>query len=556
MKLWKRWHLGRGVVAAGAGLLLIAGLATPASAATRPFNAQVVAGNIAIGSAANVDIAGTPACSDGEDNEYDAPFTPTKDTLIDFPADPQCSSPFDNDEKLGGFQAAVPITLTGTIDDSTGAFSVPASNFSFPATTLTITSPVPAFDANATTANSTVTGTLTAGGAMSFSSINLNFAIQLCIPAFGCTNPPPPYGTGPAWSANCNVTVNPPALNTSDPGYTDPETSKVWAGTPYFPSAGVATVVDTDFFIDTPADGSPPGAIPCAGLSGTFGLPSSTNDLAFQVMTNKAVGQAKSITVGNATVSEAGPDLIKGKPGLSKLTFPVTVNTAPLTDLTFNLSTVGAGAVESAKPAPANVDFTSLDGKVGKIKAGKTIGKVSVNVLSDSLTEGDESVILNISSPSDPSYTLVHSSALGTIHDRTAANKVSIYGGDTPEGSNAAIAPLKPATTTATFPLVMSTQQATDTTVTYCTQQITASPNTGKGKGLVIDDYSPIDCALPKSKIIKAGKLFSTITVKVNQDSTVEPDEAFAVVILNVAGSPATADAAHSAGIGLIKTDD
>jgi hypothetical protein len=535
----------RGVVAAGAAVLLIAGFASPASATTRNFNLNVVGGSISIGSTTN-DLGGGPACSDGDDNEYDAPFTPSKDGLIDYPADPECVSPFDNDEKTAGFQQAVPLSLSGTIDDVTGAFNVPASGLTFPDATLTLSSPLVVFVANSANADSAITGTLAPGGTMSFSSLDLSFHIKLCIADFGCTDPPPPYGTVAGnWTANCIVDVNPPNVTSADP-----------AGSPYFAAAGVATVADTDYTLPVPTDDSPAGTLPCAALAGSFGLPDTGADISLQVSTNKAIGQAKSITVGNGSVVEPGPN--GAKAGTAKITFPVTVNTPPGTDLTFSLATAGLGATESykAKPAPTDIDFKSLDGKVGKIKAGKTSGKVAVTVYSDSFTEGDELLLLTVSAPSDPSYTIVHGTALGTIHDRAAANTVSVYGGDVSEGSNAGASPTKPASVAAVFPLVMSAAQLTDTAVTYCTQPITASPNTGKGKTLVVNDYAPVDCAAPKTKVIKAGKLISAISIKVNQDSVKEPDEAFAVVIINVAGSSATANPAASAGIAQIKTDD
>jgi len=104
--------------------------------------------------------------------------------------------------------------------------------------------------------------------------------------------------------------------------------------------------------------------------------------------------------------------------------------------------------------------------------------------------------------------------------------------------------------------------------VTYCTSDVTAEGNdTSKPlTALKIKDYAPISCAAPKTKIIKAGKLTSSIAIKVNQDPTTEGDEALAVIIANVAsvdsvtllpvGGGPTADPAHSAGIGRIIADD
>jgi hypothetical protein len=552
MQLLKRWRLGRGVVAVGAGLLLVAGLATPAAAATQDFTATVVGGSLTLAPETGTNnLGGGPACSNGTDDEYDAPFTPTKDTLIDFGSDPQCSSPFDNDEKVAGFQKANPISLHGTIDDASGAFSL--STLNWPTTALTVSSPLgPVFVENSTTLDSPLTGTIAGGGAVTTTSSDFTFRTKICLAAgasCGGGNPPPPYGSGSNWSADCNIDVNPDTLGSADP-----------AGSPYNSPAGVATLADSSFGIPVPTDAAP-AAIPCAALAPGFGFPTTDNNdssIAIQLSTNKAVGQAKSITLGNATIIEPGPNTLTAKPGTAKLVFPVTLNTPSLVDVTFTISTVGLTATESQKPAIPTSDFTSMDGKIGKVPAGKTAGKISVTVNSDAAAEADEFLQVNISSLSDPTYSVVHGQALGTILDRAAGARVSIIGGDVSEGSNAGVSPIKPAFVQATTNLVMSQQQATDTLVTYCTQDITAeaSSTVKPITPASIKDYTGIPCSLPKVKTIAAGKLSSSIPVKVNQDTTVEPDEALAVVILNVSGSTATADPAHSAGVVRIMADD
>jgi hypothetical protein len=557
MHLFKRWRLGRSVVAVGAGLLLIAGLATPAAAVSQSFSATVIGGQVTLApETGSNSLGGGPACSNLKDDEYDAPFTPTKDTLIDYPADPQCATPFDNDERVNGFQLASPISLHGTIDDTTGVFSL--NTLSWPVTTLTVSSPVgPVFVENTTSLDAPLTGTLSGAGVATTVLSDFTFRTKICLAAgvsCGGGNPPPPYGSGTNWSADCNIDVKPDTLGTADP-----------AGSAYFGPGGVLTMADSSFGIPVPTDAGP-AAIPCAGLAAAFGFPTTDNNdssIAIQLSTNKAIGQAKSVTVGSGSVIEPGPNVLTSKAGTSKITFPVTVNTPPLVDLTFNIATSSFApapgwAIESQKPAIPNTDFTSLDGKVGKIKAGKTAGTVSVTVFSDALVESPELLIVSISGLSDPTYSLVHGAALGTINDNAGGAKVSVLAGDVSEGSNAGASPTKPATVSTTFPLVLSAQQLTDTVVTYCTMDVTAEGNdTSKPvTPAKIKDYAPVSCALPKTKTIKAGKMTSSVAVKVNQDSTVEPDEALAVVILAVSGSPATIDAAHSAGIGRIMADD
>jgi len=472
----KRLRLGRGVVGVAAGVLLIVGLAAPASATSRPFEGSVVGGSITLSASSGTNnFGGSPQCANATDDEY--PGDP-QDGLIDYPADPQCATPFDNDERTAGFQPAVGISMRGTIDDATGAFSVPAANLTFPKTTLYLTTPLPGFVVNETFADSALTGTIAPAGAVSFSSSDFTFHAQICL-GLGLTcngsaagpapNPPAPYGTGDTWSADCNIDVHPTNLNSSDPN-----------GSPYNAAGGVFTAADSDFGIPVPTDAGTVGvtqALPCSALAGGFGFPTTAgtannSQIAFQISTNKAVGQAKSITLGNGTVIEPGPN--GAKPGTAKVTIPVPMNTPSLTDTTLTLATIGAGATESQKPAVPNTDFASLDGKTLTIKAGKTSGKIGVTVYSDSLSEADEYVIVAVVGVSDPTYTLVHGQALGTIKDRPANDLVSLTGGDVPEGSNPGASATKPATVQEIFTLTMSSAQLTDTSITYCTQSVTA----------------------------------------------------------------------------------
>jgi len=218
-------------------------------------------------------------------------------------------------------------------------------------------------------------------------------------------------------------------------------------------------MADGSFGIPIPTDAGP-AAIPCAGLAGAFGFPTTDNNdssMAIQISTNKAVGQTKSITVGNGAVSETGPNGLK--PGTSKITFPITLNTPPVGDLSLTVATTGLTATESQKPAIPNTDFGSLDGKIVKVKAGKTAGKISVTVYSDSNSEPTPELLLasitGVTSTQpgpDAGYTIVHGTALGTINDVASGAKVGVFGGDVSEGSNAGASPTKPATVVRTSP--------------------------------------------------------------------------------------------------------
>lgn len=512
----------RALIVLGSVVGMLAATMLPASAASQPFQAQVVGGSVAIGTTGPINIGGNPACANGTDDEYDSPFTPTKDTLIDFPADPECATPFDNDEKVSGFQAASPISVTGTIDDVTGAFSVPVSGLNWPATTLTVTTPLTVFVANSTVLDSPMTGTVNYGtGQVDVTSLDTSFFIQLCIVALGCTNPPPPHGTGSGWTANCIVDVNPPAVSSTDP-----------AGSAYNFHTGRTTVADTDFFIGTPTDGSPPGSVPCAALAGSFGLPSSTNDMALILATNGPLF-TNAISIGNSATSVVEPGVTGAK---GKAVVPITVHPAPTSPITLAASTSDGTATQPG-------DYKALVAKPITIQPGKTQGKVAVTVYGDGLTESAEYLDITVTCTSGcTGYTLVRQGkARVTIVNASGANTVAAGNVEVTEGSTSG------GKAVASVPVTLQGALPTaDVTLTYCTTPITATEGT---------DYLGVSCSAPKTKTIKAGKQSTVINLKVLHDTTVEADEAAAIWILSASGGGYTT-VAQPFGIVTIKTDE
>lgn len=78
-------------------------------------NFRIIDGAVRIGGQ-NVPLepAEFPQCSDGENNDGD-PLNPSaaQDLLVDFPADPQCTSALDNSEVAPGFQPKQDTVFTG-----------------------------------------------------------------------------------------------------------------------------------------------------------------------------------------------------------------------------------------------------------------------------------------------------------------------------------------------------------------------------------------------------------------------------------------------------------
>ncbi|MCZ7535481.1 MAG: hypothetical protein M5T61_05720 [Acidimicrobiia bacterium] len=339
-------RLGRQVVVGGAGLALLAGMAIPAAAAPRAFEATVTDGLLVIGLVPNA-LGGLPECIDGTDGEYLAPFTPGLDGAVDWPADPDCDNILDGDERVAGNQSAVPVTMSGVVDDVSGTIS--GVTVAFADSTLAIdggpgVGPVGVKNSVSQTGSGSgsyvpATGAIDLGG-----SLDLTFNIEMCIPAFGCTAAAFPgglSGTGgsaPYWTARCHVAIEPDTFSTASIG-----------GDPW------NTVADDTFPIAAPADFGAGegggGTVPCVVLAGSFGLPGS-GALSTTIRSGAVVGLTGSyFRVGDAITVEPGAG------GSSKLTFPVeTWPAAAGSDLTFEIASIDVTATDDVKECSDKID--------------------------------------------------------------------------------------------------------------------------------------------------------------------------------------------------------
>jgi hypothetical protein len=122
-----------------AGLFTVLGailvLAGPASASVSnpgPFTTTVLGGStLTLNGSGTVFRIGTAACGDTTDNDAD--------TLIDFPADTQCASAADANERLAGAQAYVAPKVNSTVTNAaTNNISVAANGYVFPSSELCV----------------------------------------------------------------------------------------------------------------------------------------------------------------------------------------------------------------------------------------------------------------------------------------------------------------------------------------------------------------------------------------------------------------------------------
>jgi len=168
-----------------------------------------------------------------------------------------------------------------------------------------------------------------------------------------------------------------------------------------------------------------------------------------------------------------------------------------------------------AGAATAGIDYTTLSGSV-TINAGDTSATIPVPVIDDTDIEGDETVIVTLTSVTSASATLgAPVSATNTITD----NDIAVVGITNTTDSE------EPGTN-GLFTVSQSTASINDTVISYVVAG-TATPGV---------DY----VALSGSLTINAGDTIATIPVPVIDDTQVEGDEAVIVTLTTVTNGAQT----------------
>lgn len=180
--------------------------------------------------------------------------------------------------------------------------------------------------------------------------------------------------------------------------------------------------------------------------------------------------------------------------------------------------------IREAVPAMAR-DRTS------RADAGVTSKTVKVTVNGHTTFEPDETVLLNLSAPTGA--TISDAQAVGTIvnDDPAPLPTLSINGVRVTEGNSG--------TVTAKFSVKLSAASASDVTVRYATANGTATSGSD-------------DTAKSGTLTFAAGTVSKSVSISVNGDTTVEPNETFFVNL----SSPSGATILDGQGQGTIVNDD
>ncbi|MGE5227374.1 MAG: beta strand repeat-containing protein, partial [Planctomycetaceae bacterium] len=223
-----------------------------------------------------------------------------------------------------------------------------------------------------------------------------------------------------------------------------------------------------------------------------------------------------SVSVTNA------PTVPEGDSGTTTLNFTVGLSAASGRTVTVDYATADGTATVGSDYAAANGTLT--------FAAGETSKPVAVTVNGDTLDEADETVLLNLSNPTNAT---VGSSGSGTIVDDDPSPNLSIADAGTITEGNSG-------TKTATFAVTLDAASGRTVTVDWATADGTA---TTAGS-----DYVAANGVLT----FAAGVTSKDVTVTVNGDTTYENDETFTVVLSN----PSNASVVDGTGQATIANDD
>jgi hypothetical protein len=219
------------------------------------------------------------------------------------------------------------------------------------------------------------------------------------------------------------------------------------------------------------------------------------------------------------SISLAGVSLTEGNSGTKQFGFVATLSNP-------SSQTITVSAATAAGTATAGSDYTTTSGTL-TFSPGLTQQTFNVPVSGDTVLEGDEMFVVNLSSPTNA--TIAQGQAAGTILNDEPLPTLSINSPSVTEG-----------TTTMTFTVTLSPANPTQTvTVSYATSNGTATAGS---------DYTSTSNSLSFSP----GQTSRTFTVQVLGDSLDEANETFLVTLSNASN----AQIGTAVGTGTINDND
>ena len=231
-------------------------------------------------------------------------------------------------------------------------------------------------------------------------------------------------------------------------------------------------------------------------------------------MWDLALTETPSISINDVSQNE-------GNSGTTAFNFNVTLSSAGNQPVTVNFATADNTATI------ANNDYVSTSGTL-TFNPGETSKTITVQVNGNTTIEPNETFYVNLSNASNA--TIADNQGIGTIVNDDSG--ISVNDISMNEGNSG--------TTAFTFTVNLTPANSQAVTVNY---------STGNGTAAAPGDYVSVPSTL---LVFGAGELSKQVTVLVNGDTTVEPNETFTVNLSN----PSNASIADNQGVGTIINDD
>ena len=223
----------------------------------------------------------------------------------------------------------------------------------------------------------------------------------------------------------------------------------------------------------------------------------------------------------------------------SMLNFTVTATPPNAKQVTFKFE----ATVDNKATNPASI--SDLSGKLtgtSTIDANSTGTTISILTADDPLRENNETFMVMLSDLSPNDVTFTDHTAIGTIldNDNNATGIVTISVADAEATEDSGTIKFK---VTSEFPAATGSQFTVDYEATLDNRTTDNSADA--------DDFR----ATKTTATIPAGSDSTTISISLRQDTTIEPDETFRLLLTNTS-SNATLDSANNSATGTILNDD
>tara|TARA_R110002049_G_scaffold54526_3_gene151716 strand:+ start:1384 stop:7320 length:5937 start_codon:yes stop_codon:yes gene_type:complete len=285
-------------------------------------------------------------------------------------------------------------------------------------------------------------------------------------------------------------------------------------GTLTFPAGSTARTITVPVLGDNTVENDETFTVTLSNpQDGTLGTATATGT----IIDDDVVVVLPQLSIGNRSVTE-------GNNGTTTMTFTISANTTPASDVTVEYATTDGTAT-------AGVDYTATSG-TATIVAGSNSTTVDVLIIADTVDEANETLTVTLNNAVNA--TVVGDFAIGTIVDDdnpAAVPQITISDSAIDEGDSGQ--------SNLSFTLSLNMVAATDVTVNYATSDNTATAGS---------DY----VAASGVATITAGNTSTAITVAVIGDTVAENNETLTVTLSN----PANASLADTTATGRIDDDD